>query len=78
MFGIKCSLPTKRRDVDTIKGVNTTRLSEGSSPKGFCPIDEQSEALQVGANRLGSLGRYNDVITEHEYSTGLMKPTALQ
>jgi hypothetical protein len=78
VFGINRSLPTNWSDINAIKSIDATRFAEGPSPKGFSPIDEQSEALQAVYDDLGNLGGYNDVITEHKYSTGLMKPMALQ
>jgi hypothetical protein len=78
VIGIYRSLPTNRSSIDAIKSINTARFAKGASPKGFCPIDEQSKRLQVFYNTWRLLGRDNDVITEHEGSAGLMKPLALQ
>jgi hypothetical protein len=77
VFGIYCSLPTNRSNVNAFKSVNTTRFAEGPSPKGFCPIDEQSKAFEVIYDNLGSFRRNNNVITKHKYSPRLMKPKAL-
>jgi hypothetical protein len=43
MIGINCGLPSNWSDVDAIKGINATRFAEGPSPKGFSPINEQTE-----------------------------------
>jgi hypothetical protein len=77
MFGIYRSLPTNRSNVNAIKSVDAARFTEGTPPKGFCPIDDQPKRFEVINDELGSLGRDYDVITEHEYSTGLMKPMIL-
>jgi hypothetical protein len=78
MFGIYRSLPSNWSNVNAVKSVNATRFAEGPSPKGFSPIDKQTECFQVVNDDLSTLGRDYDIITEHKDSTGLMKPKALQ
>jgi hypothetical protein len=78
VFSVECSLPTNWGNIDAVKGINATGFAEGSPPKGFLLIDEQTKALEVVNDELCSFSRYLDVITKHKYSTGLMKPMALQ
>jgi hypothetical protein len=78
VFGIYRCLPSNWSDINAIKGINATRFAKGTSPEGFCPIDEKTEAFEPVYNVLYNFSPDYDVITEHKHSTGLMKPKALQ
>jgi hypothetical protein len=78
VFSIYRSLPTNWGNIDTIKGIDATGFTEGTPPKGLCPIDDQPKALEVIYDPGSTMGGDYDVITEHKDRAGMMNPLALQ
>jgi hypothetical protein len=78
VFSIYRSLPTNWGDIDTVKGIDTTGFTEGTSPKGFSPVDDQTKALKVIYDPGSIAGWDYDVITEHKDRAGMMNPLTLQ